>query len=460
MSSPPASAVMSQEEVQSHVDKALSKLEESWKIVARTSELSHMMYNKTLVKGSDDDSDDSDEREQYRRNLIRQSFYNETNKRITNRIKYTTDGAFPRTDIAGTSRSPLHVDVSSVFAEGQEDPQEWLDDFAGSVLQEGLDNMVNNAAMGYTDPSIASQVISGPIVQHLYYEVIEKGVKDAMKGYEDSCKDMSVEQLQDKLKDMSGLRPGQPLSLWQSLARWSTKSVGHISGQTKGNYVVEESPFSLISLDDTNKSLRKKLTKREAEFESRFGSAPPESLEPENLSESARADAERIPFFVRQRISNFQPSETLTNNLFKIYESNNGIQPPEEQDILPALSISAPQVPIARLASNLHDSRIFFFQGVDRFASAVSNDPSWKPFKRAGMVPDDTFIDWNKVDFRLVEEADIDAPTKIQDLWPKSIEDVTSAGHVQEYEEMTADQEKSEKGESSLTEEDFSYLTR
>ncbi|TYJ53292.1 hypothetical protein B9479_006056, partial [Cryptococcus floricola] len=256
---------MSQDEIQSHVDKALSKLEESWKIAARTSHLSHMMYNKTLVKGSGDDSDDS---EQYRLDLIRQSFYNETNKRIANRIKYTTDGAFPRTDIAGTSRSPLHVDVSSVFAEGQKDPQEWLDDFAGSVLQEGLDNMVINAAMGLMDPSIASHVINGPIVGDLYDEVIEKGVKDAMKGYEESCKGMSVEQLEDKLKDMSGLLPGQPLSLWQSLARWSTKSFGHISGQTKGDYVVEESPFNLKSLDDTNKSLRTKLTQREAEFKS------------------------------------------------------------------------------------------------------------------------------------------------------------------------------------------------
>ncbi|ODN88834.1 hypothetical protein L198_06636 [Cryptococcus wingfieldii CBS 7118] len=456
MSAKPASTTMSQDEIQSHVDKALSKLEESWKIAARTSQLSRMMYNTTLVKGSDDDSD---ENEQYRLDLIRQSFYNETNKRITDRIKYTTDGAFPRTDIAGTSRSPLHVDVSSVFAQGQENPQEWLDDFAASVLQEGLENMVINAAMGMMDPSIASHVVNVSAVEDLYAEIIEQGVKDAMDGYEESCKDMSVEQLEDKLKDMSGLFHGQPLSLWQSLARWSTKSVGHISGQTKGSYAVEESPFNLKSLDDTNESLRKKLTKREAEFKSQFGSAPPENLDPENLPESARADAERLPPFERQRFSKFQPSDTIRNNLFKIYESNNGTQPPEEQDILYALSIPTPQVQNARPGSyKLLDSRISFFRGVDRFASAVSNDPSCKPFKRAGMVPDDTFIDWNRVDFSLVEEDNIDAPTNIQELWPKRIEDVTSAGHL-------AGQEKSEKGESekgewSLTEEDFSYLTR
>ncbi|ODO05037.1 hypothetical protein I350_05649 [Cryptococcus amylolentus CBS 6273] len=342
-----------------------------------------------------------------------------------------------------------------------ENPQEWLDDFAASVLQEGLDNVVINAAMGMMDPSIASHVVDSSVVGDLYAEIIEQAVKESMDGYEESCKDMSVEQLEDKLKDMSGLFHGQRLSLWQSLARWSTKSVGHISGQTKGNYAVEESPFNLKSLDDTNESLRKTLTKREADFKSQFGSAPPESLDPEDLPESARANAERVPPFERQRFSKFQPSDTLTNNLFKIYESNNGIQPPEEQDILPALSIPTPQVQIARPGSHkLLNSWLSFFRGVDRFASAVSNDPSWKPFKRAGMVPDDTFIDWNKVDFRLVEEDDIDAPTKLQELWPKRIEDVTSAGHIQEYEEMTADQEKSEKGEWSPTEEDFSYLTR
>ncbi|ODO05036.1 hypothetical protein I350_05648 [Cryptococcus amylolentus CBS 6273] len=458
MSSPPASAVMSQEEVQSHVDKALSKLEESWRIASRTSQLSQMVYKMTLdEKPNDNDPEDEDEEEQYRLDLVKQSFFNETRKGIGERIKFSTDGGFPSVDSAGINRYPLQVDISSVFAEGQQDPQVWLDDLTANVLQTGFDNVVSNASMGMMDPSVAYHVVSAHVAGHLYEPVIVQGREKALEGYQESCKDMTVKQLENKLRDVSDLYTGQPRSIWDSLAPWSrsTKMTGYLCGETKGVSAVEEKPFNLHSLDDVNASLRAELTKRESDFEIEYGEAPPENLDPENLPESARQDEERLKHFIKQRFSKFEPVSNITDNLAKIYGSSDGSQPPEDRDILPALFIPSEQARFFKIGSfNLRRSRVFFLKGMDRFTWAISNDPSFKPFKRAGMVPDDdTFTDWNKIKFRLVEEDSIDAPTKIEELWPKSIEDVTSGGGQQVIDEMTADQEKSEKEEWSPTDE-------
>ncbi|TYJ53293.1 hypothetical protein B9479_006057 [Cryptococcus floricola] len=465
MSSPPASTEMSQEEVQSHVDKALSKLEESWRIASRTAQLSQMVYKMTLdEKPNGNDPEDEDEEEQYRLDLIKQSFFNEIGKRIGERIKFSTDGGFPSVDSAGTNRYPLQVDISSVFAEGQQDSQVWLDDLKANVLQTGFDNVVSNASMGMVDPSVAYHVVSAHVAGQLDEPVIVEARERALEGYQESCKDMTVEQLEDKLQDMSGLYKGQSRSIWDSLAPWShnTKMTGYLRGDTKGVSAVEEKPFNLHSLDDVNDSLRAELTKREADFKTEYGEAPPENLDPENLPESARQDEEGLKDFLKQRFSKFEPMSNITDNLAKIYGSVDGSQPPEDRDILPALSIPCERARTFKTGSfNLMKSRVDFLKRMDRFTSAISNDPSFKPFKRAGMVPDDdTFIDWNKIKFRLVEEDSVDAPTKIEELWPKSIEDVTSGGGQQVIDEMTADQEKSEKGALSPTEEDFSYMTR
>ncbi|TYJ53294.1 hypothetical protein B9479_006058 [Cryptococcus floricola] len=447
MSSPPASTEMSQEEVQSHVDKALSKLEETWRIASRNTQLSQLVWEKP----NDNDPEDEDkEEEDYRLVLVEQSFFNEIGKRMDERIKFSTDGGFPSVDSAGTSRYPLQVDISSVFAEGQQDPQVWLDDLTAKFRQRGFEDVVSNASMGMRDASVAYSVVCAHAAGQLQEPIMARARERALEGYQDTCKDMTVEQLKDKLRDMSGLYRVHPHSIWDSLAPWSqtTKMTGYLSGETKGVSEVEEKPFNLHSLDDVNDSLRAKLTKLEADFKTEYGEAPPEYLGPEFYAAHPKQDEEGFKDFIKQRCNKFEPMSNITDNLAKIYGSVDGSQPPEDRDILPALSIPFKQARTYDTGFfNLRRNRVAVFKGIDRFTSAISNDPSLKPFKRAGMVPDDdTFIDWNNIKFRLVEEASVDAPTKIEELWPKSIEDVTSGGGQQVIDEMTADQEKSEKG--------------
>ncbi|ODN82194.1 hypothetical protein L202_02484 [Cryptococcus amylolentus CBS 6039] len=152
----------------------------------------------------------------------------------------------------------------------------------------------------------------------------------------------------------------------------------------------------------------------------------------------------------------FQPLSQTIEGLSSIFMSNDGSQHPEAQDILPALRSNTRKFPYKRsgVFSKIDDARLSLFKGVDQLTASISNNPDMQFFRQNGMAPDERTVDWSQLTVRLVKENSVDAPSNLEELRPRRMEDLTS-GLDEEDEKGTADDEKSE----LPSEQEMSYLT-
>ncbi|TYJ58627.1 hypothetical protein B9479_000462 [Cryptococcus floricola] len=447
MSSPPSSNTSSQEQTQSHAGQTVvDKLQETWETSCRTNRLMFML-NDNILRPMPRDT--PEEFEEFALDSIKQLFHNETDKRVGERIKYTAEEDVT-IDSLGASRTPLQIDISSVFAEGQKDPQAWLNSFAATIGKSGQQNIVQNASMGLGG-SFSPEIVMRGIVIELRNSLLEKTEEDALKRFQESRREMSKEDLEDKLDSASGIwRPNQTQSIWQGWAPWSenTRSVGKLSGNVLCESAVQMGPFHLESLDDVNATLRAGLDRREQEYRERFGKSAPEDLnDSQSLPEELRSLNDTIitsPLL--KQYFEFEPSSQITEGLTRIYESADGSQPPEQQDILPALLTKPKKSTFMKpgLLPMMRSAQLSFFKGVDEVTAVMSDNPDMQVFRRTGMVPDERTVDWSKLKFRLVEEDSLDAPSKLEELWPRHVKDLTSTAVGDGEGEGTVDQEKSQ----------------
>ncbi|WVQ74040.1 hypothetical protein IAR50_003622 [Cryptococcus sp. DSM 104548] len=452
----------SQEEVQFKVEETVAQVQETQRLASRISRLQYMTINEKLPDMAQDTPEQTDE---YKLELIKQAFYNGTDKNIGSRIKYTAEEA-ATIDGLGNSRVPLQIDISSVFAEGQEDPQAWLNDLAACVRQAGHENIASNASLGQVDPSTPAHLINGIISNHLGNEIYEHhDSNSALKDFQESCGDLSKKILEKKLETMSGLyRPNRSQTIWESWTPWSTNTelVGRLSGNVIAESALSKEPFNLGSLQDVNARLQAQLNTKERHYQTTYGEAAPENLDgADNLPERAQVANDTI--FSAPHMKSyleFQPSAEMTEGLTKIYSS-------EDPDILPALRLRTritAYKKVPGIGPMMENARLTFFRGVDQVTAVISNNSDMQLFRRAGMVPDDRSVDWDSLTFRLVEEDSLDVPTTVDAIFPRDIKDVTTEEEEDEGEEkeemVTVDEEGEKSGWLSMTEEDFSYLTR
>ncbi|ODN80468.1 hypothetical protein L202_02708 [Cryptococcus amylolentus CBS 6039] len=445
------------EQTQSQAGQTVvDKLQETWETVSRTERLMFMMNDAVLPSMP---RDTPEEAEEFDLESIKQAFHNETGKRILERIKYTAEEDVT-IDSLGASRTPLQIDISSVFAEGQQDPQEWLNNLAATIGKSGQQSIVQSASLALGD-SFSPDHVMRRIATYLNDSLLEEAEGDALKRFQESCREMSKEDLEDKLDRASGLwRPNRKLSIWESLAPWheNNQSIGKLSGNVLCESAVELGPFNLESLDDVNATLRSEMDQREQDYQKRFGENAPEDLnDSQSLPAELREMNEKVitsPHF--KQYLEFEPSSQITEGLTRIYESADGSQPPEQQDILPALRIEPRQSTFKKpgFLPMMRSARLSFFEGVDEVTAVMSDNPDNQFFRRTGMVPDKRSVDWNNFRFRLVEENSLDAPCKLEELWPIHVEDLTSAGDGED--DGTADEEKSRR---FADEEELSTLT-
>ncbi|ODN82193.1 hypothetical protein L202_02483 [Cryptococcus amylolentus CBS 6039] len=252
MSSAPPSNTLSQEDVQSH-DTPLSKLPE--------------------------DTPDEEYEKVQRSELIKRAFFKGTEKRIGSRIRYTAEEPVTQ-DSLGNIRTPMQIEISSVFAEGQEDPQKWLVDFTTSVIEEGQQNVVWNASLGLND-SLSPAHVMNEIVGDKLRNTLLQDYGSALVEFEDSCKDMSIEDLERQLDRMSGFAtPKQDRSMWEKLAVWAenTELVGHLSGEVIGEHSVTGESLNMASLEVAKEGLRMEMEAKESFYQGIYGEAAPEDL--------------------------------------------------------------------------------------------------------------------------------------------------------------------------------------
>ncbi|ODN94339.1 hypothetical protein L198_05196 [Cryptococcus wingfieldii CBS 7118] len=458
MSSPPPSNTFSQEDVQSHVDQTVHQLKDTWGFTSRAHRLAFLAQDTSLSKLPEDTPDEEYE-EAERSELIKRAFFKGTEKRIGDRIRYTAEEPVTQ-DSLGNSRTPMQIETSSVFAEGQENPQKWLVDFTASVIEQGQQNVVSNALLGLNDPLSPAHVMNA-IVGDKLNNILLQDYGSALVEFEDSCKDMSIEDLEKQLDRMSGFpTPKQDRSTWQKLAVWSENAelVGHLSGEVIGEYSVTGESLNSTSLEVAKEGLRKQLEAKESLFQGIYGEAAPEDLnDTDSLPEGAHAmneyllDAPSMKAYME-----FQPLSQTIEGLSSIFMSNDRSHHPVAQDILSALRNNTRKYPYksSGILSKIDDARLSLFKGVDQLTAAISNNPDMQFFRQNGMAPDERTVDWSQLTIRLVEEDSVDAPSKLEELRPRRMEDLTS-GLDGEDEKGTADDEKSELPSAH----EMSYLT-